>query len=324
MRRVDSPPQVLVGLDIGGSKIHGVLVVDGVVVAEERFGVRRGADGVVGSATDAVDALAARLPALLPGAEVGAVGVGVPGLVLPGAGTVAHAVNLEIVDPEPLGARLAGALGVPVAVENDLNVAALGAAHLLGLEGDLAYLALGTGVAAGLLLDGRLRRGFLGAAGEVGHVPYVPDGQRCACGQRGCLELYASGSALDAAWTSRDGTPAPADLFRAAAAGDGDAVAVRDRFADAVATAVQTITLTVDPEHVVLGGGVSEVGEPLLAAVVDALARRSARSPFLATLRLADRLRLTPTGARVAPVGAALAAAGPVRSTGRPTTVTVA
>ncbi|MDT0166921.1 ROK family protein [Actinotalea sp. AC32] len=331
---VASAREVVVGLDIGGTKVHGVLLVDGAVVAEDRFAVRHGADGVVATATLAVDALAGRLAALVPGAEVGAVGVGVPGLVLPGAGTVAHAVNLGIVEPEPLGARLAGALGVPVTVENDLNVAALGAAHVLGLEGDLALLALGTGVAAGLLLDGRLRRGHRGAAGEVGHVPYAADGPRCACGQVGCLELYASGSAIDAAWPSPDGVPAPAHLFRAAAAGDVDAARVRDRFADAVATAVQTLTLTVDVEHVVLGGGVSEVGEPLLVAVRRALRRREAASSFLATLGLADRVRLAPPGARVAPVGAALAAltgrdaarapghAGPLPV--RPTTATVA
>lgn len=304
----------LVGLDVGGSKIHGVLVVDDQVRQVGRFAVRRGADGVVAAAADAVAGLLRAAGGTVP--PLGGVGLGVPGIVAPGAGTVAHAVNLGILDAEPVGPLLAGRVGVPVTVENDLNVAALGAAHLLGLGGDLAYLALGTGVAAGLLLDGRLRRGSRGAAGEIGHVTYRPDGPRCACGQRGCLELYASGSALDAAWPSRNGTPAPADVFAAAAEGDRDAVVLRDSFADAVAAAVQLLVLTADVEHVVLGGGVSAVGRPLLDAVSAAVGRRSGESEFLATLQVADRLRLAPDGSLVAPVGAALAAGAALAEAG--------
>ena len=85
---------------------------------------------------------------------------------------------------------------------------------------DLAFLALGTGLAAGLLLEGRLRRGSTGGAGEIGHLTLVPDGLPCKCGQLGCLEQYASGSALDTAWPSRYGRPAPEELFAAAEAGD--------------------------------------------------------------------------------------------------------
>jgi predicted NBD/HSP70 family sugar kinase len=300
-------PGAVVGLDIGGSKIHGVLVAGGEVVAERRCAVAHGPEGVVASAAAAVAALLADARDAGASVRLEAVGAGVPGVVAPGRGTVQHAVNLGIVQAAPVGPVLAERLGVPVVVENDLNVAALGAARTLGLGEDLAYLALGTGLAAGLLLDGRLRRGSVGAAGEIGHVPYRPDGRPCPCGQRGCLEQYASGSAVDAHWAA-DGAPGPARLFAAAAAGEPRAVRVRDELADAVAFAVQVLVLTTDVRHVVLGGGVAQVGAPLLEAVGAATSRRAAGSPFLATLRIADRLRLGGPGLPVAPVGAALAA----------------
>ena len=298
-----------VGLDVGGTKVLGVLLdADGDVRRTVRIATRHGVDGVVGSAAQAVHELCAQ--AGLDVGDLAGVGVGVPGLVDPLTGTVSYAVNLDLVGDVPLGPLLTEQLGdVVVDVENDLNIAALGAARVLGLVGgDLAFLALGTGLAAGLLLDGRLRRGHAGAAGEIGHVPYVAEGPLCPCGQRGCLELYASGTAIESAWAPRAGGPVPAEVFAAAAAGDLAAVAVRDRFADAVAAAVRLLVLTCDVEHVVLGGGVAELGDALLDAVRAASVRQAEGSGFLRSLRIADRLQVVPRGALVAPIGAALAA----------------
>ncbi len=174
---------------------------------------------------------------------------------------------------------------------------------------DLAYLALGTGVAAGLVLDGMVRRGASGAAGEIGHIPLVPDGLACPCGQRGCLEQYASGSALDAAWPSRTGRPSPVELFEAAAEGDPAALRLRDAFIGAVASAVRILVLTCDVRQVVLGGGVSALGAPLLAAVRSALTEQAASSPFLRAMGLAERVVLAPADLPLAAVGAALLAA---------------
>ncbi len=297
-----------VGLDVGGTKAHAVLLDDGVPHASVRVTTGRRLEGVVAAALEAIDDLCA--PAGLTAADLAGVGIGVPGIVDPAAGTVSHAVNLGIdAAAVPLGAVLSERLGgVPVAVENDLTVATLGAAEVLRVD-DVALLAMGTGMAAGLVLGGKVRRGFRGGAGEVGHLLFRPDGPRCACGQRGCLELYGSGSALDAAWTSRSGRPAPVEVFEAATAGDPEAVAVLDVFVDAVATAVRVIALTVDVEYIVLGGGVAGVGAPMLAAVSEALSRQAVTSPFLAHMAIPERLRLTPTGVPVAPIGAARAAA---------------
>ncbi|MEZ0578320.1 ROK family protein [Nocardioides sp. MH1] len=297
-----------IGLDIGATKMHGVAATaDGEVLAEVRATTPTGGDDVVATAAGVVDELRSRLGAGLDGV----VGVGVPGLVDVAHGAVKHAVNLGVDDWFPIADRLAERIGTRVVVDNDVNAAALGAAKVTGHD-DLVYLSLGTGLAAASILDGRLRRGFRSAAGEIGHVPVDPQGRQCPCGQVGCLETAASGSAVAEAWPSPDVPPAQA-LFDAAGAGDPRAVEVRDRFAARVADAVRLVCLTVDPEYVVLGGGVSQVGERLRAAVVAALAEQASASPFLRSLDLAGRVLLLPRDVPVAALGAALLAAGPVR-----------
>jgi glucokinase len=294
-----------VGLDIGGTKTHGVVLgQDGTILAQVRESTRPGADGVVATAERVFRALARESGGSL---ESG-VGVGVPGLVDSARGMLRHAVNLGVNgDDLPLRDLLVERLGVPVVVENDVNAAALAACALVEAD-DVVYLSVGTGLAAGLVVDGRLRRGEHGAAGEIGHLPVDPAGDACGCGQTGCLETIASGRALARAWPTPHGPPAAA-LFAAAAAGDPVAVAVRDRFCWGVASAVRALGLTIDPERIVLGGGVAEVGEPLREHVVRQLRSLGTGSPFLASLGLADRLSMVPLHYPVAAVGAALVAA---------------
>ncbi len=297
-----------IGLDIGGTKTLAVLLdPEGRVLASRRGPTELGADGVVRTALDAVDALTAdaRLDASAPWT----VGVGVPGLVTAG-GRVTHAVNLGVDGRAlDLGGLLGDRLRRPVSIENDVNAAALGATTLLapGSPRDVAYLSLGTGLAAGLVLDGVLRRGAHGAAGEIGHLALDPGGAECPCGQRGCLETIASGSALATAWPTTGGPPAQA-LFDAADIGDARALTVRARFAEGVAAAIRILCLTADVEAVVIGGGVAQLGERLLVVVAEALTARAASSEFLASLALPDRLRVVPLDYPVAAVGAALLA----------------
>jgi predicted NBD/HSP70 family sugar kinase len=292
-----------VGLDIGATKILGAVIdADGTVIAQTRQDTRPGPDGVLDAATAVLDLLTTTLDGVLPSH----IGIGIPGIVDRDRGTVAHAVNLGLGGEWfPLAGRLADRTGATVVVENDLNAATWGA-HVLSGADDLAYLALGTGLAAGFVLSGKLRRGVHGAAGEIGHVPVDPAGPLCSCGQHGCLELQASGSALSAAWPAQGDAPPAEALFAAAAAGNPEAVAARDRFAAGVADAIRMLGLAVDPAAIIIGGGVAHVGEPLLAAVTAALRSQAAASPFLAALGLADRLRLLPGRLPVGAIGAAL------------------
>ena len=292
-----------VGLDIGATKVLGVVMdADGTVVVQSRQDTRPGPDGILGSATTVLDLLAATLDGALPRH----IGIGIPGIVDRGRGAVRHAVNLGLGgDWFPLADRLADRTGAVVVVENDLNAATWGA-HVLSGADDLAYLSLGTGLAAGFVLSGTLRRGAHGVAGEIGHVPVDPVGAQCSCGQRGCLELSASGSALSAAWPPQGEAPPAEALFAAAAAGNPAAVAALDRFAAGVADAIRMIGLTVDPAVIIIGGGVANAGEPLLAAVAAALRGQAATSPFLTALDLAGRVSLLPGRAPAGAIGAAL------------------
>lgn len=310
-----------VGLDIGGTKTLGVLLDPaGRIGPSVRLPTELGAEAIVDTAAVATSRLL--VEAGLTSANLMAVGIGLPGIVDPTTGRVEHAVNLGIDTGVALAERVSAALavrsGIPsgsdpvtVLLENDLNAAALGAAHLRGNgvttgDGDLAFLALGTGLAAGLVLDGRLHRGASGAAGEIGHLVYFPGGRPCRCGQRGCMERYASGSAISAFWPGSGERPAPVELFDAAAAGDLRAIGIRDDFTEAVATAVRVLLLTTDVAHVVIGGGVSELGAPLLDAVRGRLEDSAQTSPFLASMRMAERVDLAPCGVPVGAVGAAL------------------
>ena len=290
----------MIGLDIGGTKTLGVALDErGEVLARVRQATEPGPEGVVRTAVRVVNALSGA------GGEDDRVGVGIPGVVDSALGMVSHAVNLGIDGvPVDLAARLGAATGRRVLVENDVNAATLGVAALTRAT-DLAYLGIGTGLAAGLVVDGRLRRGARGAAGEIGHVSVDPAGLPCACGQRGCLETVASGSALAVAWPTQGPAPAQA-LHAAVVAGHPRARVVWQEFTDGLARAVTVLALGVDPAAVVLGGGVAEVGEPLRLAVVDALDRLATRSPFVASLDLPDRVRLVPSGAPVAAIGAAM------------------
>jgi glucokinase len=296
----DSPR---IGLDIGATKILGAVVAaDGAILAQFREPTVPGANGVLATATRVLDRLAAEFDGVLPSH----VGIGFPGLVDRDRGAVSHAVNLGLGDDWlPLADRLAERTGAAVMVENDVRAATWGA-HIVSGADDLGYLSIGTGLAAGFVLGGVLRRGAAGASGEIGHVPVDPDGPFCSCGQRGCLELTAAASALTAAWPTGGELSPAAAVFAAAAAGDPRAVAVRDHFAARVADAIRMLGLSVDPAAIILGGGITDLGEPLLAAVTAALRAQAGTSPFLAAINLADRVRLLPAGVPAAAIGAAM------------------
>ena len=186
---------LLVGVDVGGSKV-AVLVVDRALRVRGRHTIAT----AVGEPDEAADHIAAAIATALDAAggnleHVAAVGVGVPGRVDPLSGVVSLAVNLGW-HWLPLRDQLEATLGRPCAIENDVRAAASGILdrRLLGDVADFVYLSVGTGISAGVVLDGRLHRGTRGLAGEIGHIVVDAAGPRCPCGLAGCLETIASGS----------------------------------------------------------------------------------------------------------------------------------
>jgi glucokinase-like ROK family protein len=310
---------VVVGVDIGGTKT-AILVCapDGAILA------RSVAPTAVGSQDRAADAIATLVEGVLDEAhvaagDVAALGVGVPGRVDRDSGRVTLAVNLDWHDL-PLGPRLAARLGIPTVLENDVRAAALGLhrRRLFGSVESLALLAIGTGIAAGVVLHGVLHRGANGLAGEVGHVIIDPGGTRCACGNRGCFETLAAGPAIlsrtRAGWAARsngrehdqlpaDSTGAEA-VFAAAAGGDEVAMDVLESTGRAVAWGIHLLALAYDVERIVIGGGVSHAGEPFMAPIRRELDRYRAASPLAAEILLPDLVQLLPPGADAGAWGA--------------------
>jgi glucokinase len=293
-----------VGIDIGGTKTHAVAVdAAGDVLAESTRPTGRGHEQVLVSAELVVADLAGIIGVAPETFE--SIGVGIPGTVDVHTGYVSHAVNLGI-EGLDLAVELGTRIAVPIYLDNDVNAAVLGAYRVLGHDlASLAYLNVGTGLAAGLVLNGKIHRGFGGFAGEIGHIPVEPNGLLCACGQIGCLETIASGIAIARRWPTDDSQPIRA-LFRAAEAGEPLAQAVRDRLADGIVDAVRILVLTTDVDAVVIGGGVMTAGRELWELLDQRFTALAASSPFLESVDLRGRVRPVPPGPSVAAIGAAL------------------
>ncbi|WP_241156125.1 ROK family protein [Leucobacter chromiireducens] len=293
-----------IGMDIGGSKTEAVaLDPEGRVVATTRLRTAGGAEGVLSTAGAALDALARDTGRAV--GDFAAVGIGIPGQIDRAAGVVRHAYNIGI-DHLPLAPELAARTGLTITLDNDVTAAAIGAAHLMRLSGTLAYLNLGTGLSAGLVVDGVPLRGAHGVAGEIGHLPVDPLARPCPCGQRGCLETVASGSALTTFWPAGGAHPGRV-LLAAVDAGDPDAI---DAFADLVrgaASCVRLLVLAMDPHTVVIGGGLRLIGPRLIDEIRATLDEWARESQFLAELELSGRVQVLAADSPAAAVGAALA-----------------
>lgn len=287
------------GVDIGGTKTDVILVRDGEIVARRRAGSGFGPEPVVREATDVVESLLA--DAGVTWADVESVGVGVPGGVVDGVVSYALNLGLERLD---LAGALESAWGIRPCVDNDVNVAALGAWTLTGKSvRSLAYLNLGTGLAAGIILNGALWRGARGTAGEIGHISVDPRGPIDADGLPGALETYASGSGLVRQW----GVPGAVatDVLEAADRGDDAAMQIRTELYFGVASAIRVLALTLDVDEIIVGGGLSGLGDALDTGVGRILDAWSATSPFLGSLELRARMRILDGDRPVAALGAA-------------------
>lgn len=295
-----------IGVDVGGTKVAAGLVSDtGEVVARrERATPSRDAAHVVEVIREVVVSLRGDAAARSPGGGGGtelAIGIGAAGFVDAARAVVRFAPNLAWRD-EPLRDRVARAVGATVVVENDANAAAWAEYRFgAGVEHpELLCLTVGTGIGAGLVLAGRLYRGAGGMAGEPGHLRVVPDGRRCGCGQRGCWEQYVSGPALAVAAREavaadpaagrellRRATGAPARItgpLVTSAAQDGDPLA-RDCLAGIgrwLGVGLAGLVAVLDPQRIVVGGGVAVAGELLLAPARRELVERLPGGDFRA------------------------------------------
>jgi glucokinase len=285
---------VVVALDVGGTGMKCALVrPDGTVHHAERHptGAARGGEAVVTTILDVAASLADRARA--EGLTTVAAGVAVPGVVDEATGTAVWAANIGFRDV-PLRDLMSERLGVPAALGHDVRVGGIAEARLGAGQGrrHVLFIAIGTGIAAAHVVDGKAFAGAHGAAGEVGHVVVRPGGPACGCGGRGCLEAVASASAIGRRYAERSGIAgsAAADVAARAAAGEKLATEVWREAVEALADGLLTAQALYDAEVVVLGGGLAEAGEALLAPLRIALDARITfhRLPALTRAGLGD------------------------------------
>jgi glucokinase len=309
------PAGCVIGVDLGGTKLLAGVVDEDLTVHHRANRRARGVDEaevldtIVGAVREVRDA--SELP-------IAGVGFGIPSLVDPVNGTAMSTVHLPLRDV-PFRDVMAERLGVPVWVDNDANGALL-AEHRAGAAAGASHavmLTLGTGIGGAIIIDGRLMRGARGGAGEFGHTVVDPDGIRCDCGSIGCLETMVSGRALGRAADLAAAQAPDSRLGRAKAAGreitgmlvtelahDGDPVArgVVGAMGELLGIGISNVVNVLNPEIVVVGGGVVAAGELLLEP-----ARRVVRERALVPSR---EVRIVPArfGEESGMLGAALLA----------------
>lgn len=277
-----------VGVDVGGTKVLGGVV--------DEFGkvhktARRDTPRAGGAELIAV--IAAVANELREDFQVDAVGVSAAGFVSSDRKTILATPNIAHWNGVNLDYELTTLLGLPIDIENDANSAAWAEARFGAGQGqsEILMLTVGTGIGGGIITNGKLHRGAFGIAAEIGHMRVVPDGQLCGCGALGCFEQYASGSALmryaqeeiatkpevaRELLARGDGTIkglTGADLTEGAQDGDPIATAAFRRTAEWLGAGIASLSVILDPECVIIGGGVIAAGEILLAPTRESLDR---------------------------------------------------
>jgi fructokinase len=253
-----------IGVDLGGTKIEAIALADsGDVVARLRVETPRTYDATIAAIGALVDAVEQHA------GERGTVGVGIPGAVVPDTGLVKNANSVWLIG-RPLGRDLETALGRPVRVENDANCFAISEASDGAAQGARVVFGviLGTGVGGGIVIDGRCLDGVNLIAGEWGHNPLpwmTPEeypGPECYCGKRGCVEMFLSGPGFATAFVSGTGESAsPSEIVSRAESGDAPAMVAVTRYHDRLARGLASVINLLDPDVIVLGGGMSNMPE---------------------------------------------------------------
>ncbi len=307
-----------IGVDFGGTSIKlGAVDDQGRVRAQQALDTARSSrpPAFVDAVSRAIEQLGARVGVRT--ARLRGVGVGAPGLVDEARGLVRLLVNVPGWREVPLGSLLERRLGCPCRVDNDANLYTLGewhagagarARHVVGIT-------LGTGVGGGLIVDGRLVRGAIGSAGEIGHLMVEPGGPRCGCGARGCLEARIGtkailrlgrraakrGGALARLLRSAGGRLTPALMSEAARRGDAAAQAAWDEVGRWLGLGLASLVHLLNPGRVVIGGGIANAWPRFAPSMRREFSRRAMRAPARAARVVRARL-----GDRAGIVGAAV------------------
>ncbi len=284
----------VIGIDVGGTHLKGS-VSDStgaeLLRLQRPTPVGEGVPAVVTAIVDLVQELRSRTG---PATPVRGVGLIFPGVVEAAAGMARYSVNIGWRDL-PLRDLVSERVGLPVAIDHDVRAGGLAELTLGAARGarEALFVPIGTGIAGAVISGGVVVTGARQMAGEIGHIPVCPDGELCACGQRGCTETYASASALPrryAAAAAAQQTPAAAaaqqapaaaaaqplraeDVLALAAAGDPLARTVFDEALTALGRALVTYTMLMDPSVIVIGGGMVRAGSALLDPLAEAVQR---------------------------------------------------
>ncbi|MDN0194193.1 ROK family protein [Streptomyces sp. S.PNR 29] len=286
----------VIALDVGGTGMKAALAgANGELIHQTRraTGRERGPEAVVEGILDfAAELRAYGLDRF--GEPAAAAGVAVPGIVDETRGVAVYAANLGWRDV-PLRELLAERLGgLPVALGHDVRTGGLAEGRIGAGQGTdrFLFVALGTGIAGAIGVDGRVEAGAHGFAGEIGHIVVRPGGTPCPCGQRGCLERFASAAAVSEAWAHAcgDARADAADCAKAVESGDVRARKVWQEAVDALADGLVTALTLLDPRTLIIGGGLAEAGETLFTPLREAVRRRVTfqRLPSLAPAALGD------------------------------------
>lgn len=289
-------PDLHLGIDVGGTTVNlGVCAGDGIVRGRLTVptDAARGPDDTITRIIGAAQGL------ILDHGPVATCGIGMPGELDPARQRFVRANHFpgwtDVAIPQLVG----DPLGVPTVLENDANCAAWGelVARAEGGTRSLACFTLGTGVGGGLVIGDQLWVGASGAAAAFGHIVVDPNGPVCKCGRRGCVEVYASATSL----AGRYGKGSARDAFDAAARGDADAIAAIAWSCDGLAAGIANVIHIVQPDVVVLAGGLAAAGDALLDRVRAGVARR-VRPSWLRAIRI----ELSALGNDAGWIGAAL------------------
>jgi glucokinase len=310
---------LLLGIDVGGTKIAGVAV--DARTGELRGERRRPIDD--GPLERQVADVARGLVEATGDSPLAAIGIAVPGLVDAGSGVMRLAVNVDAGELA-IGPLVSQALGAPCFIEHDARAAALWLLDRGDPDDSLAYLSVGTGISAAIVIGGRLVRGVTGLAGEVGHTHAVEDGPVCRCGLHGCLEMVAAGPAVARIADERlargeqssleIGATGADMVYRAAGAGDELAVAITNDVGVHLARAIRGIVLLYGIDRVVIGGGLSRAGQPFLRPILEELEREQAASPLISHALTPNPVELLPPDSDAGAWGAVVVARAGLRN----------